>query len=88
MRTRDFEYNLLSLSSHKNQTLDGIFKLITESKNTAKLYLSKSYTHFKINRLSSALDAMSDYQLDKIGLSRKDIRHHAEELINYEYDGL
>ena len=51
-------------------------------------FTSKAFTNFQINRLSSALNNMSDDQLTRIGLERKDIRKHAENLVKYEYDGL
>ena len=88
MRIRSFGYNHLDLSSHAQQILGSVFTLIAELGSVVKSRLSKSFMQFKINRLSSALSSMSDYQLDKAGLSRKDIKHHAETLIKYEYDGL
>ncbi len=88
MKISSFGYNHLDLLSHAQQILGSVLILIAELKNVVKSCLSKSFMQFKINRLSSALSSMSDYQLDKAGLSRKDIKHHAETLIKYEYDGL
>jgi len=88
MKISNFEYSSLGLLSHTQQIVDGAYALISEFGNTLKSRLSKLFMQFKINRLSSALSSMPDNQLDKIGLSRKDIKLHAETLIKYEYDGL
>ena len=88
MKISNFDYNPLDFASHAQQILGSVHTLITELGSVVKSRLSKSFMQFKINRLSSALSSMSDYQLDKAGLSRKDIKHHAETLIKYEYDGL
>lgn len=88
MKISSFDYTPLDLSSHAQQKLNSVLTLIEKLGNVVKSRTSKSFMQFKINRLSSALYSMSDYQLDKVGLSRKDIKHHAESLIKYEYDGL
>lgn len=88
MKISNFEYSSLGLLSHTQQIVDGAYALISEFGSALKSCLSKLFMQFKINRLSSALSSMSDNQLDKIGLSRKDIKLHAETLIKYEYDGL
>ncbi len=88
MEISSFDYTPLDLSSHAQQILNSALTLITKLGNVVKSSSSKSFMQFKINRLSSALNSMSDYQLNKVGLSRKDIKRHAESLIKYEYDGL
>ena len=88
MKMLNFEHTSLDLPSRAQHTLTNGLAFITELEATIKSLLSKSFTQFKINRLSSALNTMSDAQLDKIGIARKDIKQHAEQMIKYEYDGL
>ncbi len=84
MKMLHFEQTSLNTAPSYKQILS---KLQTFEQKTA-LLISKAFTNFQINRLSSALNNMSDDQLTRIGLERKDIRKHAEKLIKYEYDGL
>ena len=42
----------------------------------------------QVGRMKSVLTALTDEQLEQIGVQRKDIDRHAHKLINYEYDGL
>lgn len=50
--------------------------------------VSKAITRIQIGRMITVLSNMSDEQLALIGITRREIRPHAEFLITYEYDGL
>jgi hypothetical protein len=50
--------------------------------------VSRVITQMQIARMQSVFHAMSDVELQHIGLERRDIRRHSETLIKYEYDGL
>ncbi len=45
-------------------------------------------TRLKVGRNKSVLRNLSDQQLAVIGIKRSEIKHHAEYLVGYEYDGL
>ena len=49
---------------------------------------SRVITHMQVARMQSVFHAMSDVELQHIGLKRSDIRRHSEALIKFEYDGL
>jgi uncharacterized protein YjiS (DUF1127 family) len=38
--------------------------------------------------MESVLQSMTDEQLNKAGVERRDVKRHAEYLVSYKYDGL
>jgi uncharacterized protein YjiS (DUF1127 family) len=50
--------------------------------------ISKGITHLQIARMESVLQSMTDEQLNKAGVERRDVKRHAEYLVSYKYDGL
>ncbi len=88
MKLLHSERPYLDLTTQAHHILANLSSAQADIKSALKSKLSKAFTEFQINRLASALNALSDAQLDQIKLARKDIRQHAETLIIYEYDGL
>ncbi len=88
MKMLNSERPSLDLTTQTHHILANLYAAQAQVKSALKSKLSKAFTEFQINRLTSALNALSETQLDQINVERKDIRQHAEKLITYEYDGL
>lgn len=50
--------------------------------------MSAAFTNLKVAQMARSLSNLNDQQLTQIGITRRDIKRHAEHLITYEYDGL
>ena len=61
---------------------------IGHSASRVRKGVSNLMVQMQIARMQSVLQAMTDAQLDQIGITRSGIRKHAEHLVTYEYDGL
>jgi|GEM_PF-3987567 len=81
MKTLSFEYASLTLPARRQTVLETLFAYMTDAATALTSKLSNFLTRIQINRLISALSAMSDEHLDTIGVARKDIKKHALRMI-------
>ena len=72
----------------EHQTMKGVISFLDRAMSAIRSGMSAFGTWLKVRRIESVLSNSSDQHLAAIGIKRSEIRHHAEYLVGYEYDGL
>ena len=72
----------------EQQTMKGVISFPDRALSAIGSGMSAFSTRLKVGRMESVLSNLSDQQLAVIGIKRGEIKHHAEYLVGYEYDGL
>jgi hypothetical protein len=88
----------MSLSSHErassghfpqeHQTVKAVIPFLDRVLSAVGSGISAFGARLKVGRMVSVLSNLSDRQLADIGIKRGEIKHHAEYLVGYKYDGL
>jgi hypothetical protein len=72
----------------EHQTMKAVISYLDRTRSAIGSGISAFGTRLKVGRMESVLSNLSDRQLADIGIKRGEIKHHAEYLVGYEYDGL
>lgn len=88
MNLPSFERAGSSRLPREHQTMKGVTLSLDRALLAIRFGMSAFGTRLKVARMESALNTLSDQQLSQIGITRDEIKPHAEYLVSYEYDGL
>ena len=87
--------NLLSLERagsgrlpQEHGTMKAVISFLDRALSAIGSGMTAFGTRLKVGRMETVLSKLSDQQLAAIGINRGEIKHHAEYLVGYEYDGL